>query len=40
VYDHWGFDTLFRGLAVTATVILAIVSMLPRQLPSPAPATA
>ena len=40
VYDHWGFDTLFRVLAVTAAVILAIVSMLPRQLPSPAPATA
>jgi branched-chain amino acid transport system permease protein len=28
VYDHWGFDTLFRVLAVTAAVILAIVSML------------
>ena len=40
VYDHWGFDTLFRVLAVTAAVILAIVSMLPRQLPSPAPASA
>jgi MFS family permease len=40
VYDHWGFDMLFRVLAVTAAVILAIVSMLPRQLPSPAPATA
>ena len=40
VYDHWGFDTLFRVLAVTAAVIFAIVSMLPRQLPSAAPATA
>ena len=40
VYDHWGFDTLFRVLAATAAVIFAIVSMLPRQLPSPAPATA
>jgi MFS family permease len=40
VYDHWGFDTLFRVLAVTAAVILAIVSMLPRQLPSPVPARA
>jgi MFS family permease len=40
VYDHWGFDMLFRVLAVTAAVILAIVSMLPRQLPSPVPARA
>jgi MFS family permease len=40
VYDRWGFDTLFRILAVTAAVILAIVSMLPRRLPSSVTATA
>ena len=40
VYDRWGFDTLFRVLAATAAVILGTVSLLPRQLPSPVPATA
>jgi MFS family permease len=40
VYDRWGFDTLFRVLAVTAAVILGTVSLLPRQLPAPVPATA
>ena len=38
VYDRWGFDTLFRVLAVTALVILVTVSLLPRQLPTPAAA--
>jgi MFS family permease len=38
VYDRWGFDMLFRILAVTAFVILITVSLLPRQLPSPAAA--
>lgn len=38
VYDSWGFDTLFRILAVTAAAILGCVSLLPRQLPSPAAA--
>jgi MFS family permease len=40
VYDRWGFDMLFRILAVTAFVILIIVSLLPRKLPAPAVATA
>ena len=40
VYDRWGFDMLFRVLAVTAAVILGTVSMLPRRLPEPVPATA
>jgi MFS family permease len=40
VYDRWGFNTLFRVLAVTAAVILATVSLLPRRLPTPVPATA
>jgi MFS family permease len=40
VYDRWGFDMLFRVLAVTAAVILGTVSMLPRRLPTPVPAPA
>src|SRR5260221_2614812 len=40
VYDRWGFDMLFRVLAVTAAVILGTVSLLPRQFPAPVPATA
>jgi len=40
VYDNWGFDTLFRVLAVTAAVILGTVSLLPRQIPTQVPATA
>jgi len=35
VYDTWGFDMLFRVLAVAALVILAAVALLPRQLPTP-----
>jgi predicted MFS family arabinose efflux permease len=35
VYDHWGFDTLFRILAVAAAVILVAVAPLPRRLPTP-----
>lgn len=38
VYNHWGFDTLFRLLALFALLILAAVACLPRKLPSPAPA--
>src|SRR5204863_7685874 len=34
VYDRWGFDMLFRILAVTAFTILVTVSLLPRQLPT------
>ena len=40
VYDRWGFDTLFRVLAVTAFVIFVTVSLLPRRMPTPAAATA
>lgn len=40
VYDSWGFDALFRILAVTAAAILDCMSLLPRRLPSPAAATA
>jgi MFS family permease len=35
VYDRWGFDMLFRILAVTAFTILIAVSLLPRRLPEP-----
>jgi MFS family permease len=42
VYDNWGFDTMFRGLAALAAVILLAVACLPGRLPSaeatPAPA--
>jgi MFS family permease len=33
VYENWGFDALFRVLAVSAGVILAAVLMLPQHLP-------
>jgi MFS family permease len=35
VYHNWGFDTLFRILAVAAVVILGAVALLPRKLPAP-----
>jgi hypothetical protein len=35
VYDRWGFDTMFRLLAVAALVLLAAVACLPRRLPAP-----
>ncbi len=35
VYATWGFDTLFRILAVSAAVILAVVSQLPARMPQP-----
>ena len=38
IYDRWGFDTLFRALALAAAVILAAALMLPRRLPAPAAA--
>jgi MFS family permease len=38
VYDNWGFDTLFRILAVTALVILIAVACLPKRLPTAAAA--
>ena len=40
VYEGWGFDALFRLLAVTALAILIAVSLLPRRLPIPAAAAA
>ena len=40
VHAQWGFDTLFRILALTACVILGAVSLLPRRLPAFVPATA
>ena len=33
VYERWGFDMLFYVLAAAATVILALVSCLPRKMP-------
>jgi MFS family permease len=40
VYENWGFDALFRVLAVSAAVILAAVLMLPQRLPQPQAAAA
>jgi MFS family permease len=40
VYERWGFDTLFYVLAAAATVILALVSFLPRKLPMASAAAA
>jgi MFS family permease len=40
LYERWGFDTLFYVLAAAATVILALVSFLPRRLPVAGAATA
>jgi len=35
IYERWGFDALFRVLAVSAAVILAAVFLLPQRLPEP-----
>jgi MFS family permease len=40
VYENWGFDALFRVLAISAAVILAAVALLPRRLPAPQPQAA
>ncbi len=40
VYERWGFDTLFYVLAGAATVILALVTCLPRRMPVAATAVA
>jgi predicted MFS family arabinose efflux permease len=40
VYERWGFDALFRVLAVSAAIILGAVLMLPRRLPEAATASA
>jgi hypothetical protein len=34
VYEHWGFDTLFRILCGASLVILIGVSFLPRKMPT------
>jgi len=34
IYENWGFDVLFRVLALSAAVILAAVSLLPQRLPA------
>ncbi len=39
IYDHWGFDALFRVLAVAALLIFAAVSQLPARMPVAAVAT-
>jgi MFS family permease len=35
VYENWGFDALFRVLAISAAIILGAVTMLPQRLPAP-----
>ena len=40
VYENWGFDALFRVLAVSAAIILSAVIMLPQRLPEPPPVAA
>jgi MFS family permease len=40
IYERWGFDALFRVLAVSAAVILAAVLLLPQRLPEAQGATA
>jgi MFS family permease len=35
IYERWGFDGLFRVLALSAAVILAAVFLLPQRLPEP-----
>jgi MFS family permease len=40
VYDNWGFDALFRILALAAMVVFTAVACLPRRLPTPEPAPA
>jgi MFS family permease len=34
IYENWGFDVLFRVLALSAALILAAVSLLPQRLPA------
>lgn len=40
VYDNWGFDALFRILALAALVIFTAVACLPHRLPTPEPTPA
>ena len=35
VYENWGFDTLFRILAIAAAAVLCAVALLPGRLPEP-----
>lgn len=39
VYAEWGFDALFRLLALSALIVLLVVRLLPRQLALPTPGT-
>ncbi len=34
IYERWGFDTLFRVLALCAAIVFLAVALLPRKLPS------
>ena len=34
IYEHWGFEALFRVLALSAAIILTAVSLLPQRLPA------
>ena len=40
VYENWGFDALFRVLAVSAAIILGAVLLLPQRLPEASAVTA
>jgi hypothetical protein len=40
IHERWGFDALFRVLAVSAGIILAAVFLLPQRLPEPQPSAA
>ena len=40
IYENWGFDALFRVLAVSAAIILGAVLMLPQRLPRAQPVPA
>jgi hypothetical protein len=38
VYENYGFDTLFRLMAISAAVIFLVTACLPSRLPAPAAA--
>lgn len=40
IHANWGFDALFRVLAITSASVFVAASLLPRGLPEPAPAPA
>ncbi|MEQ8823298.1 MAG: MFS transporter [Filomicrobium sp.] len=37
IHANWGFDTLFRLLAVTSATVFVVASLLPNKVPEPAP---